>query len=59
MFAWKKIKEYKFKGALDNIIKFSSWLNFIYYVKSDLLTYKYKKKTLKRPSDSEEIIIFF
>ena len=43
MFACKKIKEYKLKGALDNITKFSSWPNFIYHVKSDLLTYKYKK----------------
>ena len=25
----------QFKGALDNILKFSLWLNFIYHVKID------------------------
>ena len=25
----------KFKGALDNILQFSFWLNFIYHVKID------------------------
>ena len=43
---------------LDNILKFSFCLNFIYQVKNWLLIYKYKKKNSKIPSKSEEIIHF-
>ena len=43
-----------FKGALDNILKFYFWLNFIYHVqcKMQLLIYKYKKKNSKIPSEN-------
>ena len=47
-----------FKGALDNVLKFYFWLNFIYHVKIDCLIYNYKKKNSKIPSQSREIIIF-
>ena len=40
------------KGALDNILKFYFWLNFIYHVKMQLLIYEYKKKNSKIPSEN-------
>ena len=40
------------KGALDNILKFYFWLNFIYHVKMQLLIYEYKKKNSKVPSEN-------
>ena len=46
------------KGALDNILKFSFWLNFIYHVKSDFLFTNAKRKKSKVLSESEEIINF-
>ena len=43
----------KLKGALDNILKFYFWLNFIYHVKCKvLLIYEYKKKNSKIPSEN-------
>ena len=39
------------KGALDNILKFYFWLNFIYH-KMQLLIYEYKKENSKIPSEN-------
>ena len=55
------------QGALDNILKFSFWLYFIYQVKlianlqiqkNWLLIYKYKKKYSKIPSEVKKSPIF-
>ena len=37
----------QFKGALDNILKFSFWLNFIYQIKIDCLFTNTKRKIQK------------
>ena len=46
------------KGALDNILKCSLWLNFIYQVKIDCKFTNTKRKHFKNPSKCEEIINF-
>ena len=46
------------KGALDNILKCSFWLNFIYHVRNDWSFTNTKRKIQKIPSKSEEIINF-
>ena len=38
------IFQYNIKSTLDNILKFSFLLNFIYHVKRDLLIYKYRNE---------------
>ena len=38
---------YRVKGALDNILKFSFWLNLIYHVKFDYQFINTKRKILK------------
>ena len=44
--------EFTFKGALDDILKFYFWLNFIESCKMQLLIYEYKKKNSKIPSEN-------